>query len=350
MGRMYINRLSIEEVGCVKKMEAELTPLHAFIGPNDSGKSTMLRAVEAVLRRAQSTSPIHALERWLPSADAAFRVRLRLGSEPFHAELCSSSVDGGFIVESPDARWTYARHGKHLPGHGVPALAPLSTWLQRGARFVRWDADALRKGSKLIPENDAVRLHDERGRGLAGVYDVIFNRGDDARDRLQAEIQRLFPTAQGLRLRNVSNNEKSLELQLTSGERIPAETMSEGMLYYLAFAAVQYLEPTSIMLVEEPENGLHPARIADVVSTLREISKTTQVLIATHSPLLVNELKPEEATVLIRDPDEGTQAHPLGKTPNFADRSKVYALGELWLSYCNGDDEAPLLDPAASDP
>lgn len=30
-------------------------------------------------------------------------------------------------------------------------------------------------------------------------------------------------------------------------------------------------------------------------------------------------------------------------TPNFAERSKVYALGELWLSYANGDDEGPLL-------
>lgn len=350
MGRMYINRLSIEEVGCVKKMEAELTPLHAFIGPNDSGKSTLLRAVEAVLTRAQNRSSIHGLGNYLPSADAAFRVRLSIGSEPFHAELCSSTVDGGFIVEAPDAKWTYARHGKDLPGHGVPALAPVYTWLQRGSRFVRWDADALRHSSSLIPENDAVRLRNERGLGLAGVYDVIFNRGDDARERLQAEIQRLFPTAKGLRLRNVSKNEKSLELQLTSGERIPAETMSEGMLFYLAFTAIQYLEPTSVMLVEEPENGLHPARIADVVRTLREISKTTQVLIATHSPLVVNELKPEEATVLTRDPDQGTKAHPLGKTPNFADRSKVYALGELWLSYCNGEDEAPLLDPAASDP
>ena len=72
--------------------------------------------------------------------------------------------------------------------------------------------------------------------------------------------------------------------------------MSEGLLYYLAFAALPHLEPVSLILIEEPENGLHPARIAEVMRILREISKTTQVLIATHSPLVVNELQRKRPT------------------------------------------------------
>ncbi|EYE99981.1 Hypothetical protein CAP_1862 [Chondromyces apiculatus DSM 436] len=117
---------------------------------------------------------------------------------------------------------------------------------------------------------------------------------------------------------------------------------------YLAFAAIPYLEPASMLLIEEPENGLHPARIAEVMRVLREVSKTTQVLIATHSPLVVNEMQPEEVTVITRTPETGTRATLIKDTPNFAKRSSVYALGELWLSYANGVDEAPLLDEGRS--
>jgi predicted ATPase len=114
------------------------------------------------------------------------------------------------------------------------------------------------------------------------------------------------------------------------------------MLYYLAYAVLPHLDPTAVVLVEEPENGLHPARIREVMRVLREISKTTQVVIATHSPLVVNELLPDEVTVLTRDPVNGTNATRLKDTPNFEERAKVYALGELWVSYADGLLEAPL--------
>ena len=41
-----IERLKVKNLGCIKELELGLTPLHALIGPNDSGKSTILRIVE----------------------------------------------------------------------------------------------------------------------------------------------------------------------------------------------------------------------------------------------------------------------------------------------------------------
>ena len=119
--------------------------------------------------------------------------------------------------------------------------------------------------------------------------------------------------------------------------------MSEGMLYYLAFAVLPYLDPTPLLLIEEPENGLHPTRIAEVLRILRAISEKTQVILATHSPLVINEMQPEEVTVVTRSREHGTKATLMKDTANFAVRWKAYALGELWLSYANGEDEAPLL-------
>jgi predicted ATPase len=49
--------------------------------------------------------------------------------------------------------------------------------------------------------------------------------------------------------------------------------MSEGLLYYLAFAILAELQRPAVYLVEEPENGLHPSRIADIVRMLRAVAE-----------------------------------------------------------------------------
>jgi predicted ATPase len=160
---------------------------------------------------------------------------------------------------------------------------------------------------------------------------------------LNEQITRLFPGVRSIQLTNPSTGTKAIGVKLTDGTVVPAELMSEGLLYYLAFAILQHVDPTALLLIEEPENGLHPARIAEVMRVLRAISGKTQVVLATHSPLVINELRPEEVTVVTRDKARGTQAVLLKDTHDFEERSKVYALGELWLSYANGEDEAPLL-------
>jgi predicted ATPase len=211
-------------------------------------------------------------------------------------------------------------------------------------RLLRFDPDILRKPSPLLPESDLLEFFDERGYGLAGILDAVLNRGDDSFQKLKKQVRVLFPVIEHLRLKVVSPQLKEIYVELNSGQQVSAEFLSEGLLFYLAFAAVPYLSPVSVILVEEPENGLHPARIKDVVNVLRELSKSVQVIIATHSPLVINELEPEEVTVVTRHEKDGTIATPLKDTPNFKTRSKVFALGELWLNYANGMDEGPLLN------
>src|SRR5690242_15793177 len=47
-----IKTFGAENYGCLKKVEATLTPLHAFIGPNDSGKSTLLHGMRSLVQFA----------------------------------------------------------------------------------------------------------------------------------------------------------------------------------------------------------------------------------------------------------------------------------------------------------
>jgi predicted ATPase len=67
---------------------------------------------------------------------------------------------------------------------------------------------------------------------------------------------------------------------------------------------------------------------------LRRASQKTQFLIATHSPALVNRLRPEELIVCERDPKSGLARIPAVDSTNIAKIRKngEFGLGELWFS------------------
>jgi predicted ATPase len=326
--------------GCLKSVEANLTPVHAFIGPNDSGKSTLLRGLQTVFQIVHKRYE-HELEN-----TEAFFLECVLDGGSYAIEF-----KRGFITKhlndvhhrplglsvgnvSPDERAERAAAQKQV-------ISQL-----RSVLMVRFDPDALRAPSGLIPDSETVQFLDERGTGLPGVYFALRNRGDDVFNSVIDAARKHFPTIKTIRLKAVTTNTLELEIELLNGVRVGARQMSEGLLYFLAFAAIRHLDPPSLLLVEEPENGLHPARIREVVRMLRTIAEEmgTQVVMATHSPLVVNELKPEEVTVVTRPSlEEGTKLTPIKETHNFEKRSSVYALGELWLSYADGELENPLI-------
>jgi energy-coupling factor transporter ATP-binding protein EcfA2 len=359
MPHMPIQKVTIQNCGCVKNAEVNLTRLHALIGPNDSGKSTILRALRTATQFAVSEFTKNDRNEFLPFTplvnESSNGAVIGLASDDEYRLMCEEGalfeavLHGGATL--PPGRHPRLWLGKsrlwdssHAKQDPLRRLSKLKAQIAP-ATLVRFDPDALREAAPLLPESEGIRFADERGQGLAAVYDAILNRDREAFQGIEKRALELFPTMKGIGLSNLDGQRKAVMATLKDGTRIGAREMSEGLLYFLGFAALQSCG-ASLLLVEEPENGLHPSRIRDVMEILRKISETAQVVIATHSPLVINEMQPNEVTVVTRD-DGGTRCMPIGKTPGFADRSKVYALGELWLSYANGKDEAPLLTGGA---
>ena len=341
-----IERVDIENYGCIQKASFALTPLHALIGPNDSGKSTTLRAINMCSNRLSK----------------GFGGGPRESSESVTSNTVIDFVypDGYRYKATPQARPSEAlmHNGSDVATwyNGVSFGNPPSKTEEQCSAFnartsrptmVRFDPDSLRKPAALIPESQGITFANERGAGLSSVFDAIINRDTDAFMSIQIEARTMFPSLAKLGLINVSDSMKEIAATLVDGTRVGASELSEGLLYYLGFAALKYLDNTNLFLVEEPENGLHPARISEVMRSLREISKTSQVVIATHSPLVVNELQGNEISVVTRDSQSGTKAVLLQDVPGFEDAAKVYRPGEFWVSYCDGDQETPLLTGTA---
>ncbi len=317
-----IESFQIKNIGPIKAASGKLSRIHAFIGPNDSGKSTILRALRTCALYVNGVSTT------LPppqSGEARFiGLNLTGGLTTSVTRLGDAQLVEPSRITN-EARQEYLRQ-------------------LRGAELLRLDPDAVGAPSALLPDGGLLRFTNERGAGLAGLCDALLNRADGSFDRFSAEVVRHFPAVRGLRLRTISPSMKTLEATLRDGSQVPAQFMSEGFLYFAALAILPFIDAGALLFLEEPENGLHPSRIAEVVRLLRTLTESgTQIVMATHSPLVVNELQPTEVTVVTRDEVSGTKLIPIAETHGFAERSKVYALGELWLSYANGRDEAALL-------
>lgn len=332
----FVETVRIENFGCVRDARLELTRLHALIGPNDSGKSTVLGAIRTM-------GELIRLGEHRLLQDGRIDSRGVVGTK---ITMDWSMTDVVCLRGQP--AWTI-RAGAPRPGYDQPYDQPLSNPFTppianpaRGATLVRWDPDAIRRPCELIPEGHSLTVG-EKGEGIPAIYEAILSRDRPAFDEIETGVRRHFPTVKGIWLPTSNGSKKALGVILSDGTKVHADVMSEGLLYWLAFAVLPHVDPTAILLIEEPENGLHPSRIAEVMKVLRAVSSRMQIILATHSPLVINELQPEEVTILTRHDKTGTRATRLDRTTHFQQRQQVYALGELWLSFADGASETALV-------
>lgn len=112
---------------------------------------------------------------------------------------------------------------------------------------------------------------------------------------------------------------------------IPATRISDGTIRYLCILAILlHPEPPPLICLEEPELGLHPDIIPTVAELLIDASQRTQLIVTTHSEMLVSALSgvPESVVVCERD-DRGTSLRRL-EPEKLTEWLERYRLGDLW--------------------
>lgn len=201
------------------------------------------------------------------------------------------------------------------------------------------------------------------GFGLALCLDDIIGYDRRVFDQLEARFKSIFTDVDVIRLlpepafrspRDAENNVpqiqnadgKGLHFQLTGGTTIRAAQASDGMLLILAYLAILHLpQPPRVLLIEEPENGIHPARLNDVLSILRDLIHSqshTQVVMTTHSPYVLDLFQPKEVTLCFKGKDGAVQTRRLSESKTVREQIDVFTLGEIWTG--SGDER--LMEPA----
>lgn len=115
----------------------------------------------------------------------------------------------------------------------------------------------------------------------------------------------------------------------------PLSFASYGTIRALAlFTMLSDPSPPDLTCIEEIDHGLHPYALDRLVERLRMAARSTQIVVATHSPALVNRLDASELVVFERDPETGGTRSPMVSAEQIERMSKDsgYRLGELWFS------------------
>lgn len=129
-------------------------------------------------------------------------------------------------------------------------------------------------------------------------------------DEVAAQLANLLPDVKSLNVDIDDRRElKTLHLETVSGIRHEARALSDGTLRFLALAVIgSDPDAGGVICLEEPENGIHPARIPAMVELLNEMAvdpeyslgsdnPLRQVIINTHSPLVIQQLQTEAIIV-----------------------------------------------------
>lgn len=151
---------------------------------------------------------------------------------------------------------------------------------------------------------------------------------------IRRTVQRVAPFFDDFQLEPQKLNPEKIRLEWKhkgSEAYFDASSLSDGTLRFIALTTL-FFQPDqyrpSVILVDEPELGLHPYAITLLASLVKQASIKTQVIISTQSPLLLDHFEPED--VLIADRiNGGTQFTRLDsdKLNKWLD---TYSLGQLW--------------------
>lgn len=123
-----------------------------------------------------------------------------------------------------------------------------------------------------------------------------------------------------------------VQILFTEGDfSIPASRLSDGTLRYLCLLAILLdPNPPALICIEEPELGLHPDILPHLTDLLVEASERTQLIVTTHSQMIVDSLSEQPESVLVCEKHNGqTKIERLSKE-KLGPWLEEYSLGDIW--------------------
>jgi predicted ATPase len=340
MEKRQLDWISIEGFKSIANSgKIELRPINLVIGANGSGKSNFLEIFEFIQATAQK------------EADIDLYVGQRGGSDNlFHFGSKHTNVISLRMALTPDILWEATFDAKtndklhrssiRFIGGNEKTRRFVKFWtpfnLQDSGKF-----SALRKTNKT-DDNDYLRAD---GSNLAAFLYRLQLRFPNEYGLIVKTVQRIAPFFEDFLLRPDNLNPEYIKLAWThkgTDKYFGASALSDGTLRFIALATL-LLQPLelrpSVILIDEPELGLHPAAITLLASMIHAASVDTQVIAATQSPILLDHFSPED--VLVAERKNGGTVFNRLNPEEYAHWLEEYSLGQLWEKNYLGGRPAP---------
>lgn len=135
------------------------------------------------------------------------------------------------------------------------------------------------------------------GSNIASVL-VNLESDDELRETILDWLSLIVPEMQHIKTDNRPiDGSKMLEFTEESGKKFPAHLVSDGTIYALCMlvAILTRTKKAGITIIEEPERGLHPKAIGELIGFMREYASISHpIILTTHSESVVRELELNE--------------------------------------------------------
>jgi predicted ATPase len=203
----------------------------------------------------------------------------------------------------------------------------------------RWRLYHFHDTSSSSPFKQACDVQDNRflrsdGSNLAAFLYTLQTKYPASYNLIVSTVRQVAPFFAGFVLSPTVLNEEKIRLEWKhagTDAYFGPSSLSDGTIRFIALATL-FLQPIelrpSIILVDEPELGLHPFAITMLANLIRQTSIVTQVIVSTQSALLLDHFDPQEVLVADRI-NEGTEIRRL-VTSDLDSWLEEYSLGQLW--------------------
>jgi predicted ATPase len=352
----YITVKGFKSIASLEKLV--LRPINVIIGPNGSGKSnfigvfSFLHAIrEGYLNEyVRKSGGAEQLLFFGSKVTEEIKILISFRQEINQYELVLKPTADDSLY--PANEWVYywdkiypqpyynslspQDNGKEA-GISDPSLRRIADWVR--TRLGRWRLYHVHDTSATSPMRKTAKLNDNGflrpdGSNLPAFLYLLQEKHANEYSLIHRTIQRVAPFFDDFILAPDSLNEEFIRLawkHKRSDQYFGASSLSDGTLRFIALTTLllqpEKLRP-SVILVDEPELGLHPAALTMLASLIKMASEKTQVIVSTQSPLLLDHFQPED--VLVADRVEGSTQFTRLDSAKLGDWLQDYSLGQLW--------------------
>ncbi len=359
-----LQRVSIQNFKSLKDVTLDLQKVNLLIGPNNSGKTNFLKALELMLSKLNLKGKTIDLPE-----NVGFMEPSPLG--PIASDITLYAIfDNPFNKGGFEHYIILKNEQEYVLWHN--SLSSLEFWMPdyknndsafnifassyNNVRIYNIDVNTLSKPFPLLPSNEMLN---KEGSNLVAFLDTLRDKYPDNFFRIQDDLKSCVSEFSQIRFDNVSPSEELRKLygdktykllglyDKNIGSTFWSNELSEGTLYFLAILSiVNQPIPPKLILLEEPEKGIHPRRIHEVMNFVFRLAeeKNIQIILTTHNENILNyfSTSPESVFVFDKNEDGATKvrnlkrdiidpSHQRSRENGFEPINYIENLGENWM-------------------
>ena len=336
MAHGQLERIKIEGFRSIRALDLQLGPINILIGANGSGKSNFLSFFDFYQQ--------------LKNKNLAFYVRqqggaskiLHFGSKQTKHLIFELSVAGDlqYFQLIPTVADAFIIDFEAYNDAKSLVLGPSSKFesgfllSNRGSKWLRYhfhdtsESASIKKAARV----DQTQMLMRDGENLAPFLHHIRSESLNHYERIVATIQRVAPFFLDFVLEPEGKDGKFMRLRWrhrASDTIFDASDFSDGTLRFICLVTL-FLQPNmpSLILLDEPELGLHPFALAILAGLIRSVSDTTQVIASTQSVTFANQFAATD--IIVVDQIDNASEFSRLDLERLKDWLSEYGVGELW--------------------